>query len=132
MHPNKTLRPNRRSSRTILFAGALMVLSACASTPPPSSALEAASGAITNAERANAGRFAAVELGEAREKLAQANSAAGAKDMILAEQLAEEARVSADLAYARTEAVKAERVNKEMDLGAEALEEEMQRAGDQQ
>jgi len=39
--------------------------------------------------------------------------------------------VEAELAAARTEAAKAAAVNKEMNLGADALAEEMQRAGDQ-
>lgn len=132
MRPNPLHYPGRRFRRAAWLACGIILLAACATTPPPSSALDAASGAITNAERANAGRFAAGELGEAREKLAQANRAVSDKNMVLAERLANEARVSADLAYARTEAAKAAGINKEMGRGAEALDEEMQRAGDQQ
>jgi len=125
--------PGRHLVGAILLAGSVMPFSGCASSPPPpTSSLDAASSAISNAERANAGRFAAADLGQAREKYAQSTSAVEDRQMVLAEQLADEAKVTADLAYARTEAAKAAAVNKEMNLGAEALTEEMQRAGDQQ
>jgi hypothetical protein len=115
------------------MAGSFLILSACASAPPPpTSALDSARMAIANAERANAGRFAAVEIGESRDKFALANTAVGAKQMELGARLADEARVSADLAYAKTESAKAVAINKEMALGAEALTEEMRRAGAQQ
>jgi hypothetical protein len=50
--------------------------------------------------------------------------------MILAERFAQESRVQAELASARTEAAKAAAVNKEMERGAVALAEEMERAGE--
>ena len=114
------------------LTGAILLATACASTPSaPTRALDAARTAISNAERADAGRYAAAELGEARQKLASADSAVQDQSMLVAEQFAEQSRVEADLASARTEAAKAAAVNKEMNLGADALSEEMQRAGDQ-
>jgi hypothetical protein len=114
-----------------LVAGAIMTVAACASAPPPpAAALDAAQMSISTAERADAGRFAALELGEARQKLALANAAVGDRDMLLAARLADESRVSADLAYARTEAAKAVAMNRELERSAEALTEELQRAGD--
>ena len=50
--------------------------------------------------------------------------------MIAAERFAQEARVQAELASARTASAKAAAVNKEMERGADALTEEMQRAGE--
>lgn len=115
------------------LAALMLLAGACASTPPaPTRSLDAARTAVTNAEKADAGRFAAAELGEAREKLASADSAVAGNSMLAAERLADQARVEAELASARTEAAKAVAVNKEMSLGSEALGEEMQRAGDQQ
>ena len=114
------------------LAGTILLVTACASTPPaPTRSLDDARTAITNAEKAEAGRYAAVELGEARQKLASADSALKDENMLVAEQFAEQSRVEAELASARTEAAKAAAVNKEMSLGADALSEEMQRAGDQ-
>lgn len=114
-------------------AGVLLVLAAaCASTPPaPDASLNAAKMAISNAERADASHYAGAELGEARQKLALADSAVLQRDMILAERLAQQARVEAELAFARTQAAKAASVNDEMARGADALMEELDRAGGQ-
>jgi len=111
--------------------GTLMLIAACASAPPaPDSAMDAAKVAISNAEKADASHYAGAELGEARQKLALADSAVGQKNMILAERFADESRVQAELASARTAAAKATAVNKEMERGADALTEELQRAGE--
>lgn len=115
------------------LAGTILLAGACASTPPaPTRSLDSARTAVTNAERAEAGRYASNELAEAREKLAAADSAVVGKNMLVAEQFADQARVEAELASARTDAAKAAAVNKEMRLGRDALGEEMQRAGEQQ
>jgi hypothetical protein len=130
---NKTFRANPRLRPYVAagLMGVLMLLAACASTPPaPDSALDAAKVAISNAEKADAGQFAGAELGEAREKLAMADSAVREENMIVAERFAHESRVEAELASARTAAAKAAAVNKEMERGADALTEEMQRAGE--
>jgi len=130
---NNTSRVNPRLRPLIAdgLMGVLMLLGACASTPPaPDSALDAAKVAISNAEKADAGQFAGAELGEAREKLASADSAVREENMIAAERFAQEARVQAELASARTASAKAAAVNKEMERGADALTEEMQRAGE--
>jgi hypothetical protein len=122
----------RRPAAVAGLAGVILLAGACASTPPaPTRSLDAARTAVTTAEKADAGRYAAAELGEAREKLAQADSAVAAKSMLAAERLAEQARVEAELASARTDAAKAVAVNKDMRRGGDALSEEMQRAGDQ-
>jgi outer membrane protein TolC len=62
------------------------MLAACASTTPPTASLQAAQAAISNAERADASRYAAGELGEARTKLASADTAVREERMIAAEQ----------------------------------------------
>ena len=124
---NPGLRPFIAAGLTGMF----MLAAACATAPPaPESALDAAKVAISNAEKADAGQFAGVELGEAREKLALADNAVREESMILAERFAQESRVQAELASARTAAAKAAAVNKEMERGADALTEEMQRAGE--
>lgn len=120
-----------RALMTAGLAAILMLVGACASTPPaPESALDAARVAISNAEKAEAGRFAGAELGEAREKLALADTATRDENMVMAERLARESQVQAELASARTAAAKAATVNEEMGRGADALAEEMQRAGE--
>lgn len=132
---NKSSRANP-SVRPLVVAGlmgVLMLVAACASAPPaPVSALDAAKVAISNAEKADASHFAGAELDEARQKLALADLAVREESMIQAERLAQQSRVQAELASARTEAAKAAAVNKEMERGADALTEEMQRAGEPQ
>jgi hypothetical protein len=109
----------------------LIFVTACASVPPaPTASMDAAKVAITNAEQADAGNHAGTELEEARRKLALADAAVLEEEMLVAEQLAEQARLDAELASARTDAAKAAAVNEELGRGADALIEEMQRTGD--
>lgn len=125
------LNPHRsRLGLLVLLAGGLL-MTGCASAPPaPTTSLNAARAAIVSAERFDAGRFAASDLGDARQKLALADTAVAEQRMDQAERFAVEARVGAELAYAKTEAAKAEAVNAEMQLGADALIEEMNRTGE--
>ncbi|WAC44457.1 DUF4398 domain-containing protein [Pseudomonas sp. SL4(2022)] len=107
---------------------AVLLLSACASPPlPPGQALQAAQSAISNAEQARVADYASPELGIAREKLAAANSAVQREEMLLAERLADQARVEAELALARSQATKAKVVNDEMQKSTNSLKQEMQR-----
>jgi hypothetical protein len=118
-------------SRLLAVAGltGVLVLAACASTPPaPTSTLQAAHQAITNAERTDAGRHAPAELREAQLKLASAHDAVTEKNMIAAERFAAESRAAADLASARAMASKANAVNAELERSTSALIEEIQRS----
>jgi hypothetical protein len=113
------------------LAGAIMLLSACASAPKaPNAALAEAKVSISSAEKAEAGRYAGPELTEARLKLAQADAAVTAKDMVEADRLAQQSRLAAELAIARTETAKALAVNAELSKGLEALNAELNRPGD--
>jgi hypothetical protein len=124
------LRAGRRLRTAAGLTGALL-LGACASAPPPTAALQAAQLAITTADQAEAGRYAPAELSEARLKLAAANTAVSDKQMIIAQQQAEDASAEAQLAGAKTAQVKAEGVNEEMRRSTATLIDEMQRKGDQ-
>lgn len=126
----------RRTGRLYAAAStavAMLLVAGCASAPmTPTASINDAKLAIQAAERTDASHYAAAELDKARQKLIQADKAVAAKDMILAERYADESAVTAKLAAAKTEATKAEAVNEEMSRGADALLEEMQRAGDKQ
>jgi hypothetical protein len=113
--------------RTAVGLTGVLMLAACASTPPPTASLQAAHQAISNAERAEAGRYAPAELGEARSKLASADIAVSEQKMTMAEQYADESRVEAQLASAKTADLKAKAVNAEMTRSNGTLVEEMQR-----
>lgn len=115
------------------LAGATLLLAACATVPEaPHAALAEARVAISTAEKDNAAHYASSDLTEARQRLAQANTAVTSEHMLEADRLAQQSRIAAELASARTEAAKAKEVNEELIEGAEALEEEMRRAGDGQ
>jgi hypothetical protein len=109
------------------------LLIGCASAPlPPTESLNAAKSAIDSAEQADARQYAGAELEEARAQLVMAEKAVAAKTMTRADQLAQQSRVAAELAMARTQAAKAAEINREMGRGADALDVEMKRQGDQQ
>lgn len=122
------------SFRLVASAGmavAMLLLTACATAPKaPLAALSEARVAISTAEKADASRFAGPELGEARQKLVQADDAVTDEHMIEADRLARQSRAAAELATAMTETVKAEAVNAELRKGLEALNEELNRPGD--
>lgn len=126
--------PGRRVRTVGGLAAAVVLLGACATTPPapPTASLDAARQAITNAEQSDARQYASTELDEANQKLAMANRAVTTESMIEADRFAQESRVVAELASARTESAKAAEINREMGRGADALNEELQRQGDQQ
>jgi hypothetical protein len=130
----KPISDTRHSAlRAAAAMAAVLTVAACASTPPaPNAQLQAAQLAISNAERTDASRHAAAELGEARAKLASANAAVLDKRMVAAAQLAEQSRVEAELALARTASAKATLVNDEMKRSTGTLIDEMERkTGDQ-
>lgn len=115
------------------LAGITLFLAACATVPEaPHAALAEARVAINTAEKDNAAHYASPDLTEARQRLAQANTAVASQHMLEADRLAHQSRIAAELASARTEAAKAEEVNAELIEGADALDEEMRRAGDRQ
>ena len=123
----------RRLFAVAVATGTLLTIAACASAPPaPTASLNEATLAIAAAAQNDANHFASAELDQARQKLISANDAVVAEDMVLASRLANEATVTAELATAKTEAARAEAINVELNRGALALIEEMQRAGDQQ
>jgi hypothetical protein len=118
---------SRRRLR-IAVPALLVFAAACASTPPiPATSLQSAEQAIANAERVEAGTHAAVELGEARSKLVAAQKAVHEENMTVGAQLADEARAEAELAAAKTAAIKANAVNDDIKRSTGTLVEEMQR-----
>lgn len=105
----------------------LLLLTACASAPPPNQALQAAEQAIATAEQARVADYASPELSEARDKLAASRAAIQQKNMVLAQRLADESRADAQLASAKAEAAKAQLVNDDMQKSNVTLKQEMQR-----
>ncbi|MEO6078882.1 MAG: DUF4398 domain-containing protein [Steroidobacteraceae bacterium] len=128
--PSSFLSCSHPGFRSAASLAALLALAACASAPPaPTASLVDARSAVGNAEKAGAGQYAAAELGEARDKLAAADAAVLQKNMLVAQRMADQSRVEADLATAKTGEAKAFAVNDEMKQGNKALVEELQRKG---
>ena|SRR6187549_3857836 len=117
----------RRRFRIALPVLFMLAGAAIAAPPAPVTNLQAAQLAIANAERVDAATHAGVELGEARGKLAAAQSAVQEKKMVVAQQYADEARAEAELAAAKAGAVKALAANEDIKRGTATLLEEMQR-----
>jgi len=125
---SSSISEKKSAIRFSAAALSLLVLTACASTPkPPSQELQAAEMAITTAEQARVADYASPELGEARQKLTSARDAVQAKDMVLAQRLAEQSRLDAELATAKAGVAKAKVVNDEMEKGTDTIKQEMQR-----
>ena len=119
----------RAASITALCS--VLVLAACATPPEPTVAMKAAEQAIAAADRTRIADAASPELSEAREKLTAAQAAVQDEKlenrMIVAERLALESRVDAELASAKNEAAKAKAVNDEIKQSTATLSQEMQR-----
>src|SRR5579872_957202 len=117
-----------RGSRMALGLMGVLLLAACASTPPaPTANLQAAQQAIAAAERGEAARYAPGELSEAHTKLALADTAITERKMVAAEHFADQSRAEAELASAKTSAAKANAVNDEMKRSNGTLVDEMKR-----
>jgi len=132
---NATFQAKREShARIALGFTGVLVLAACASTPPaPTANLQAAQQAIAAAERSEAARYAPGELSEAHTKLALADTAVTQSKMVVAEHFADESRAEAELASAKASAAKASAVNDEMQRSNGTLIDEMKRgSGDKQ
>jgi hypothetical protein len=118
----------RRGSGIVLGFGSVLVLAACATTPPPPTLeLSSAKQAIAVADQTRVADAASPELSEARDKLAAAQAAAQDKHMVEAQRLAVESRADAELASARIASSKEQAVNHEMIQSTDTLSQEMQR-----
>lgn len=106
---------------------AAVMLASCASTPPPNSQITAAETAIKLAEQAQVTDYASPELVDARKYLADAKAEVNAKNMTRAARFAQRAQVNAELATAKTAAVKAKEINDELQKGTSAVKQELQR-----
>jgi hypothetical protein len=116
-----------RPTARLVGLGGVLLLAACASTPPPVVALSEAKQAITVADQAHVTDASSPQLAEARTKLTAADAAVQAKNMTQAERLAQESRVDAELAFAQSTAQKNQTVNDEMLHSTQTLSDEMQR-----
>lgn len=93
---------------------ALCAMASCASTPRPTEAMTRAQTSIDEADQAEARRFDPAGLGSAKEKLAQAKTAADKGDALTANRLAEQAALDAQLAAAKGRSASASKAAEEV------------------
>ena len=86
------------------LSAALITVSSCSTARPPSDLLANAELGVRAADEARADEFAAVDLKNARDKLAKAKQAMAAEKYNEARRFAESAQVDAELAEAKAEA----------------------------
>lgn len=116
-----------RSGLTSVLAGALLLLSACASMPPPTEQLAVATAAIEQAVSAGAPELAPAELRSARDKLTRAHAQVAAKDYVQARMLAEQSQADAQLAITKARSAKAQKAAASLEEDSRVLREEMNR-----
>lgn len=120
--------PPTTTLRLVAVTSLLLVLAACASAPiAPVQQLQAAEIAIRGAEQESVAEFSPMELRQAHDKLTAARTAVQAEQMELALRLANESRISAELATAKTAEMKAGAVNEEMQQSINAMQQEARR-----
>ncbi len=114
---------------TAIIAASIITLliSACASMPPPTDQIALAKSAISNATSAGGNEFAAAEMKSAQDKMALANSAMLTKDYREAKAFAEQAQTDARLAETKAEAAKAQKAADATKENIRVLREEINR-----
>lgn len=125
-HAPRTLPQRALLLTTPLAVAALVLLSACASTPPPTAELAVGRAAVERATGPAAAE-APVEMAAAREKITRANAAFAKEDYALARQLAVEAEADATLAEAKSRSERSGRALAEVREGIRMLRQEMSR-----
>jgi len=119
--------PGRRIRWALpLAAFGMVVLSACASTPPPIGEMAVGKAAVERATGPSAAE-APLALASARDKIGRANVAYASKEYDLARRLAEQAQADATLAEAQARTVRSDRALTEIREGIRQLREEMAR-----
>jgi hypothetical protein len=109
-----------------LLAPALVA--GCASKPPrPEAQLARAEASLVQAEQSGARQYAGPEYDSARDKLGEAKRLADKGDSAVAAQLAEQSRVDAELAAARSRHLAADKAATEVRTATETLQGEATR-----
>ncbi len=97
----------KRSSQWGLTAGLTLLLTACASSPPPTAQVALGNSAVADAQAAGAGAAAPAQLNKAQTEMQISNTAMQNGDYDKAQQMAEAGEVDAKLAAATARAAQA-------------------------
>lgn len=113
--------------KLLLTAPLVLLLAACASSPPAAPTIETSAASVDAARSAGATDLAAVDLNNARTKLDRARALSQAGNQREATRLAHEADVDAQLARARANAERSKRAVAELDASLQSLRDEISR-----
>lgn len=103
------LKLNPIAHKFSLTVAVVIILAGCTITPPPLEQIAVSNAAITNANSAGSKEFAPYEIKTAIQKMEAAERAMKEKDYALADRLAKEAQVDAQLATAMAVSAKAKK-----------------------
>ena len=106
----------------------VLLITGCASTPPPVEQMAVSKAAVTNASSAGGNEYSPILLKSAMDKMDAADRAMTEKDYVAARQLAEQAQVDAQLAAASARSTKAQKAAGALQEGNRVLRQEIDRS----
>ena len=112
-------------TRTFVLLFSAGLLSACSSGSPPTQEISQAQQAVRSATIAKAGEHAPKELAEAQRKVTEAEDAMDGKRYKEARRLSEQARIDAEYATLRSEAIRAEEELNDVSRSAQTEQQEL-------
>ena len=123
------MRPQTLIKGIAACTAIVAALAACASRNPlADEKIAVAKASVQRAEGSGAPELAPVELAAARDKLARAEQANTARNLLPATQLAEQANVDAELAEATAQQQRSHKAAMEFDTSMETLRQESMRS----
>ena len=123
------MRPQTLIKGIAACTAIVAALAACASSNPlADEKIAVAKASVQRAEGSGAPELAPVELSAARDKLARAEQANTARNLLPATQLAEQANVDAELAEATAQQERSHKAAMEFDTSMETLRQESMRS----
>jgi Domain of unknown function (DUF4398) len=110
--------------RVVAVSAVLLAAVGCASTPKSVPDIAGARALISQAEQSDAQQYASADLEAARSELRQADQNVHDNKPVLATRLAQEASTDAEVAMARTRAIKSEQALADVNAGTTTLRSE--------
>lgn len=114
------------ATATLVALASAVLAVGCASAPKPTSDLASAHTLIQEADQSGANQYASADLEAARLKIQKADQQAADKPVI-AQRLAQESALDAQVALARTRAVKEQQALQQVESGTSTLQNETDR-----
>jgi alpha-D-ribose 1-methylphosphonate 5-triphosphate synthase subunit PhnG len=110
--------------------GAVLLAAAagCATSPVPDEKIAVAKASVQRAEQSGAPELAPVEMAQARDKLARAQTAAADRNLQPATELAEQADLDAQVAEATAQEKKSQQAAQQLEASLQALRQESLRS----